>query len=615
MPSRSRTLLSIAAVLSASTFAAPATAAPTEPGGLTNPLFAATTCTNCHTFGNIEPHENDPLYAPWITWQGSMMANAARDPVFWAGVAIASQDEPGGTIDCVRCHAPRAFLEGRGDAIAMDELQQDDLAGVECDLCHRTMEDAGVPAGNAQYTVDDTLVNGVVPRRGQFAYEDGVGQPPHPFIQDPYTGSSRMCGTCHDVTTPRERVDDAGVGMGVDFNEQRTYSEWLGSSFAQPGDDFRSCQDCHMPEVTDMPGCMENANAGNVHATGSRRHDLLGANRFMLGLLQGLYGSAGTNEVDDFFYETSIANTDAFLATAATLELTAPGEVDLGAGLDGVEVVVTNQTGHKLPTGYSEGRVMWIEVVARYGEDIVWSSGLWTQGTGYEEDAQLRTYRAVAEDYADGAVFHLLRNNHWVEDTRIPPAGLLPNIETDPVGDRYTLQGDGTWPSFDAVQYAFAGNTEIVDATPADSEDDVLTLETRLMYVINTPDYVQFLSDENTINDAGDEVLTLFEDAGGAVPVVLATQTVEIPIVGFGASAESSSSGGSSSTTTPSDTSNGEATTVTTTTADTSGDSGTSTSGTNEDTPADGCSCVTSPSPGAWWAFGVIALARRRRRR
>src|SRR5688572_30708790 len=161
MPSRSRTLLSIAAVLSM--WSTPAHAVPTEPGGLTNPLLPAQTCMNCHTFGNIEPHENDPLYAPWITWQGSMMANAARDPVFWAGVAIAIQDAPGETIDCVRCHAPRAFLEGRGDAIAMDELQPDDLAGVECELCHRSMEDVGVPAGNALYTVDDTLINDVVP--------------------------------------------------------------------------------------------------------------------------------------------------------------------------------------------------------------------------------------------------------------------------------------------------------------------------------------------------------------------------------------------------------------------------------------------------------------------
>ena len=585
-------------------------AAPTEPGGLTNPLVTASTCTNCHSFGNVAPNKDEPYYAPWFGWQGSMMGNAARDPVFWAGVAIANQDEPGGTVECVRCHSPRAFVEGRGGAISIDELQPDDLAGVECELCHRAVEDVGVPPGNAQYTLDDVLVDGTVPRRGPWNYQDGVPQPPHPWINDPYTGTSRLCGTCHDVTTPRERVDDRGVGMGFDFNEQRTYSEWTNSAFAVAGEDFRSCQDCHMPAVTDMPGCMENANSDQTHPTGGRRHDLAGANRFMLELLRGVYGQDGSGEVDDFYFDNGIANIDAVLATAATLEVTAPPEVDLGGGLGATEIVVTNQSGHKLPTGYSEGRVMWIQVIARYGEQVVWSSGAWTQGTGFEQDAQLRTYQAVAEDYADGTVFHLLRNNHWVEDTRIPPRGLAADPQTDPVGDRYTPLGDGTWPNFDTVQYTFAGNPDVVDATPADTTDDVLQLDVQLLYVINTPEYVQFLADDNVTNQAGNEVLTLFEDAGGATPVVLATQSVMIPITSFGGGAESTSS-----TTTAADTSDGSVTAgseSTTAPMTTAADS--SSSGPAADGGGGGCGCNTQASPTAWWLFGVLPLTRRRRR-
>src|SRR5688500_4614009 len=199
-----------------------ADAAPTEPNTLTHELAAASTCTNCHSFGNLEAAKDDPLYAPWFGWRGTLMANSARDPVFWAGVAIASQDEPGGTTDCVRCHAPRAFVEGRGESIAIDELEPDDLAGVECELCHRMLDDDAVPPGNARYTIDDTLLGDAVPRRGPFAYEDGVGDPPHPFVQDLSIGESRLCGTCHDVTTPSERVDDDGNPLGVAFNEQRT---------------------------------------------------------------------------------------------------------------------------------------------------------------------------------------------------------------------------------------------------------------------------------------------------------------------------------------------------------------------------------------------------------
>ncbi len=615
-----RTLPTISALVCASLFAFTpvALAVPTEPNTLTNALTPASNCTNCHSFGNLEAAQDDPLYAPWFGWQGTMMANSARDPVFWAGVAIASQDDVAGTTDCVRCHAPRAFLEGRGGAIAIDELQPNDLQGVECELCHRMIDDDAVPPGNARYTIDDTLVGMNVPRRGPFAYADDVGTPPHSFIQDPTIGESRLCGTCHDVTTSRERVDDDGVGLGVSFNEQRTYTEWASSSFAQAGDDFRSCQDCHMPAVADMPGCFDNANAGHSHPTGGRRHDLVGANRFMLQLLQGIYGTdTGSGDIEDFFFETSIERMDELLATAATMETVAPKSVDLGEGLSGLDVTVTNESGHKLPTGYSEGRVMWIEVVASYGDDVVWSSGRWTQGTGFEEDDQLRTYRAVAEDLDTGETFHLLRNNHWVEDTRIPPRGLTQGVFVDPIG-RYEPLPDGTWPNYDQVSYAFPADTDVVDATPEAADDDVLTVDVRLLYLINTPEYVQFLSDENQTNAAGDDVLSLFEDADGAVPLVLASQQLMIPITGFGAAGESSSSG----TTMAADTSGSSSTTAadsstglpSTTTSPETGES-TGTTASADDGGSEGCGCASARDPGAAWLLVVAPLLRRRRRR
>jgi MYXO-CTERM domain-containing protein len=614
--SRPRILPTLVALALPWSWSSPSQAAPTEPGGLTNPLVAASTCTNCHSFGNIAPHEADPLYAPVLGWRGSMMGNAARDPVFWAGVAIASQDEPGGTIDCVRCHAPRAFVEGRGTAIAIDELPPDDLAGVECEACHRAVEDLDVPPGNARYTLDDVAVDGMVPRRGPWDYPDGIGDPPHEWIQDPYTGTSRLCGTCHDVTTPRERVDDDGVGMGFDFNEQRTYSEWSNSALALAGDDFRSCQDCHMPAVTDMPGCAENANAGNTHPTGGRRHDLAGANRFMLEVLRGLYGTDGSGQVDDFYYNTAIDNVDAVLATAATMEIAAPTEIDLAAGLGDLAVTVTNETGHRLPTGYSEGRVMWIEVIARYGEQVVWSSGTWTQGTGFEQDAQLRTYRAVAEDFADNTVNHLLRNNHWVEDTRIPPRGLVADVQTDPVGDRYTLLPDDTWPNFDVVAYAFPASPDIVDATPEVTDDDQLQLDVRLLYLINTPEYVQFLADDNVTNQAGNDVLTIFEDAGGATPVVLASQSLMIPIVGFGGVSDTSGTTASADTSGSDSTLSGSAGDSSTTAPVGGEDSSSSGPGATEGGGSDGCACSgTPPGTSPWWFALVLPLTRRRRRR
>jgi hypothetical protein len=508
-----------------------AQAAPTEPNSLVNAVAESANCQLCHTFDNAMAAAAEPRYAPFYGWQGSLMANAARDPIFWAGVALADQDHPGETVDCVRCHSPRAYLEGRGDATSIDQLTTADLEGVGCELCHR-MTDQGA-LGNAQYAIDDVPgPGGNVPRRGPWDYTDGVAQPPHDWAFDGFLGSAQLCGTCHDVTTPRERLDDDGNATGMLFNEQRTYSEWAGSALAQPGEGFRSCQDCHMPAVTDKPGCQDRVDQ-NSHPIGGRRHDLVGANRFMVELLRAEYGSDGTGLINDFFFEQTLDRMDELLATAATLELQGPPDVHLGEGLQGLAATVTNETGHKLPTGYTEGRIMWLEVTASYGEQVVWTSGRYVEGQGPEEDSQLRSYRGEAEQHATGITMHLLLNDHWVEDTRIPPRGLLPNPETDPVGGRYALQGDGTWPHFDVAEYAFPGVTDVQDATPEDATDDVLDVQVRLLYLVNTPEYVQLLADDNVTNEAGSDVAMQFDALGGAPPLVLAEAALTVPIVGF----------------------------------------------------------------------------------
>lgn len=607
-------------------------AAPTQPGELVNPLFTADSCDFCHMYPNPDDQAGLPPYAPVRTWQGSLMANSARDPVFWAGVAVADADDPGHTELCVRCHSPRAFLEGNGAATTMDALTVEQLDGVECELCHRVMEDVGVPPGNAQYTIDDVLDGPNVPRRGPFDYTDGVPEPPHSWVADPYIGSSRFCGTCHDVTTERERVDDDGVGLGFAFNEQRTYAEWLGSDYAQPGEGFASCQDCHMPAVEDLAGCTANVGVAS-HATGGRRHDLVGANRFMIEVLQSLYGGGGDNTIPDVFWNTTLDRMDEFLPTAATLDVSAPEDVDLADGIADIEVTVTNNTGHKLPSGYSEGRVMWIEVVAEYAGDTVASSGLWDpDGLSIQDDAQLRTYEAIADEYETGTQFHLLLNNHWVVDSRIPPLGLVPDIQTDPVGDRYTLQMDGTWPNFDSTTYAF-DTARVADATPGDDTDDVLELTVRLRYVINTAEYIEFLGDNGGM--AGQDVAMLFDTAGGSPALTLAEQTLSIPIVGFGQVVGTSSGGTDtgSDTTSGADTTDGGVdttsgtgatsgamtTTTTMTTMTTGPDVEVSSDGTDDggqDDDPDGCACATGRGrwTGALWLLPVLAAGRRRRR-
>ncbi|HEY8378261.1 MAG TPA: hypothetical protein VIK91_17315 [Nannocystis sp.] len=581
--------------------------AATEPGTLQNPLEPASDCRKCHSFANPPDLADQPLVAP-IAWAGGMMANAARDPVFWAGVAIAAQDRPGETEACIRCHAPRAFLAGRGDATAIDDLLPADLAGVDCDLCHRMIDDGITPPGNAHYTIDDLVgPAGDVPKRGPWSY-DGAEQPMHSWAVGDLLGRSELCGTCHDVTTDRDRVDERGVPIGSKFNEQRTYSEWLASAYAVPGDDFRSCQDCHMPAVTDVAGCAEFNSQDIVHPTGGRRHDLAGANRRMVEILRTLHGDAGSGEIPDPFFDAALANIDATLAGAATLEVTAPAAVDLQTGIDAWTVKVINNTGHKLPTGYSEGRVMWLEVTATYGDQVVYASGRWLPGQGLENDPQQRTYEAIAVSYQSGETNHLLLNDLWLLDTRIPPKGLQRDIETDPVGDRYTLLPDETWPHWDEVTYTF-GPAEVVDLDPGES--DVLDLRVRLLYVINTPAYLEFLAAENVTNDAGLAAQALFPPEPD--PLVLAAWSSSVPLTGLldpsaGTSGEAPTTG--DPTTTGADPTTGVITTTATSSSASTDDGAT----TSPQGGGEGCGCRSDPSSGLL-AFALLAFAPRRKRR
>jgi len=581
----------------------------TQPFGLTNPLVPANECDYCHSFNNAPVDAADPLYSPVFTWRGSMMANSAVDPVFWAGVAIASQDAdaPEETEACIRCHSPRAFVEGRGAAISIDELEVHDRAGVECEVCHRMVADE-VP-GEGHYTFDDVLLGDNVPRRGPWAYPDEgeIPAPPHDVVVDPFTASSELCGTCHDVTTPRERVDERGVGLGVGFNEQRTYSEWAGSAYASEGPEFRSCQGCHMPEVSDAPGCRDNVNV-HSHPEGARRHDLLGANRFVIELL-----AAEAGVFDAVAFNHSLSQLDEFVLTAATLDVMVPDGVHLGEGIDDLGVTVTNNTGHKLPTGYSEGRIMWIEVVARMNGMPLWSSGRWDDRTqAIIEEPQLRSYGGNAIEYASGQRFHLLRNDYWEQDTRIPPLGLVPNLETDPVTDRYPLQGDGTWANYDEVHYVFEGQPQLDDSTPEDSTDDVLDVSVRLLYVINTRSYVEFLADNNVTNEVGSDLVSRFQFAGGATPIVLAEELVSIPILSFG---EPTGTTGLDGTTTDDGLSTSEG--GTSLPGGTAGSESTGEETAANDEGRSGCSCRSHRGPrglGPWVLFlGVLAIGRRRR--
>jgi cytochrome c553 len=486
-------------------------------------------CGTCH--GNY-----NASVEPWHNWRGSMMGQAARDPFFFACVAVAEQDAPSVGDLCIRCHSPGGWQEGRSVDTGAGLLTVKDRHGVQCDFCHRAVdhnyvvgssptEDVAVLAtvdplplqyGNGQFINDPAPV-----RRGPYA----DAQADHQFVESPFHRSADMCGLCHDVSSPVFNQAAPGDYVPNTFDLEhsdmqirnmmpieRTYSEWSVSEYAEggvyapqfagdkPDGVVSTCQDCHMRDVTGKGA------DGGPNRTDIGMHDFTGGNTFVPDIIATYY----PDEVDAAQLADAKARARAMLQLAATLELTPTDS--------GVSVRVTNETGHKLPSGYPEGRRMWLNVVATdaLGQQV-FESGAYDLSTGVlAHDAQERIYEiqpglspalASALGLPAGKSFHFVLNDTVYSDNRIPPRGAtlaeLEAVQSPVVNHTYV---DGQY--WDIADYAL----------PAESESVFVTL----YYQSTSKEYVEFLRDENTTNSAGQDLYDAWVAQGKAPPEMMA---------------------------------------------------------------------------------------------
>jgi hypothetical protein len=196
------------------------------------------TCMECH-----------PTHV--AQWSGSMHAYATDDPVFVA-MQKRGQRETSGALGtfCIQCHAPMAVVLG---TVTADNAMNFDLStlpaeqrGVTCYFCHNGESIKDDHNNGLQIALDQTM-------RGGAKDPPPVSSPAHNNKTDPLmasaTNNSQMCGSCHDVVTPR------GVAL------ERTYSEWKTTVFEHddPANlDPLTCSGCHMQShkdvIADKPG-------------------------------------------------------------------------------------------------------------------------------------------------------------------------------------------------------------------------------------------------------------------------------------------------------------------------------------------------------------------------
>jgi hypothetical protein len=464
-------------------------------------------------------------------------------------------------------------------------------------------------------------------------YSDAAAR--HQFIQSKFHRSVDFCGTCHDVSNPAVGdlahnhgaqptagpVVSSGIpGTPVDgkaaFNNppykygivERTFSEYKAGLISQtrvanypnlPADlkggalqaiyqaatagggngDYKdgtpryySCQTCHMRPVTGT-GCNKN---GAPVRTDLPLHDMTGGNYWMPQAIQYL----------DSVGKLRLGGGMTSLQTSAMLDgaLRAKEQLSLAASLsvsgNGNSVKIVNHTGHKLISGYPEGRRMWLNIKwydsgnnllredGAYGPITVNINGTPTQVNTLLDlgGANTKIYEAhygltkewanqlLALGYADstpvsydrvtGAVsytlknvadqatgtthesFHFVLNNTVVKDNRIPPYGM--SYEVARVRNALPVP---------ATQYGSpttGGSYNYYDTVALNPPSGAQYATIDLLYQPTSWEYIQFLYLANKgldtfLAEEGNNMLEAWLNTGMAEPYAMASATWGTP--------------------------------------------------------------------------------------
>jgi hypothetical protein len=350
-----------------------------------HPLFEpATRCVACHN-GLVTTRGEDVSLGN--AWHPTMMANAARDPYWQAGVRRETIEHPtlGAEIqdECSKCHMPMAtaaahatgdtgkvfahFDTSNASASATDTALARD--GVSCSLCHQ-IQATGLGQRRSLvggFVIDTHTQTGNRQEFGPYSVDLGRAQlmrsASHMLpTRATHLGSSELCATCHTLYTHALAPNARVVG---ELPEQVPYQEWLHSDYRTT----RSCQACHMPALAE-PVSISSV-AGQARPL-FLRHDFVGGNFFAQDVF-ARFGSELFVDTAPAQFELAALRTRAHLeGEAATLNLEC---TTLTEGRLRATVTINNRTGHKLPTAYPSRRA-WLHVTIRSaGGAVLFESG------------------------------------------------------------------------------------------------------------------------------------------------------------------------------------------------------------------------------------------------
>lgn len=514
----------------------------TQMGDLgTQSFILSSVCAVCHS--SQQGSQPNLEHSPWETWAGSLMGLAGKDPLFNAQLATANQDVPGVGYYCLRCHVPMGVPTGHAADPTGASLDVVDRDGVTCHFCHSMIDPLAVDGGavqakdlatigkladppkhygNAQFVLDPDWL-----RRGP--YDDAGAL--HEYATNPqFLKRGDFCGTCHDVGNlavsklangsyayngAHQRAPDPDPR--AQFPLERTYTEWKLSAFANGGVDLggrfggqgvsvvSTCQSCHMPIATGK-GCF----VGDVR-TDLAEHEFAGASSWVIEIA----GIQYKNQVDAKAIERGKARAIAMVQRAATLDLSQNGATLVAR--------VTNEGGHKLPTGHIEGRRAWPYVqIFDAQQKLLAEYGKWDATTGDLDDKTTTVFEmhiGLSPDAAKrtglpaGPTTHMSLADVIVKDTRIPPRGFA-NAAFDAAGAG-------------AVGATYADGQHWADVKFAIPQGGTRAKVT-VFYQTVTREYVEALVKGNHTDSWGQTLESLWKQTGMGPPIAITTKEITL---------------------------------------------------------------------------------------
>jgi hypothetical protein len=567
-------------------------------------------CMNCHSGYN-------QAVEPGFNWEGSMMAQASRDFLFWATLTVAAQDSiwaigtPNAVDLCERCHFPKGWLEGRSDPPNASAMKGGDYDGVQCDFCHRmvdpfyettysgaregnqwlsywdetnTSSTPSTPAAATTYQADQSALRSLTFFNGTPFFQNNVPASPtytenaggqyfispgsekrasfadasarHKMLYSRYHKSKYFCATCHDVSNPvlansyadsTERLPTEEHSAFSYYHVERTFSEFMLSAYGMDGgapgigpfaparfttstadNHIARCQDCHMRDVVgmgaDKNGSILRPDGSREHPqSGQPLHDMTGGNTWVSWVLASAVAGSpnydpvnhqllnqGPNVLTLDLSQGQGINPQALLAGVER----ARQQLQLAATIEGLSYnpetgdltfQVQNQTGHKLITGFPEGRRMFVNIraigadgsllyeVNPYDTNLRTLKGMPYTTLGVNKvhlDELVYEMKPSSTVTGEDKTFHFVLGDGRHKDNRIPPKGFR-------IAEAAARQAEPAWGGevdsayFTAAEYA-GGYDEVSLKLPTGAG----SVQVNLYYQTTSREYIEFLRDE-----------------------------------------------------------------------------------------------------------------------